>query len=375
MLVFGFFVMILGTYANLGAMDEQQSIASIPIDRLPDIHVTIKPTDNILMPPSKVSDVIGKVEMGPLKLADTVFEEEKNKIMAGKRKVPKTTKLMPVAKNPIREINLNGYHKEKEEIAVKKPQKKDPIVQKIEENIAPSVNSNEKLAAAPDAPKPNNVPIQLAEPSIDKKSFDSAINNEAIKKEDQEIEIDADEKRLSDAKRTKEILDVVKKQNEDTQKLVLERIHEISEKVNNIAQMHNRSVAQQMELPLKKEIHTHTPVNGKDTGKNELKSANVDEVQSKKLPPLPPVPVVKLLSDRKSSSAPVQLNVVAESEPEIKQKKNIVDSEPQKSIINKEKEPERKEEKTKENVGRDLLSDSNDLRINNVKSGNAKTEN
>lgn len=378
--------MILGTYANLGAMDEQQSGANIQIDRLPDIHVTVKPSENILIPPANIEDGKDKIKIGP-QMPDILQEhqehQQQNDKIDGKRKIHKTTKLSPEIKHPVREIDLN--EKVKEEIPIGKPQQKDPVVQIIEENIQPSVTKDEKSAIAPESaaiPKSNSIPNQLPEPLADKKSSDSVINNEAIKKEDQEIEIDADEKRLSEAKRTKEILDEVKnqltKQNEDSQKLVLEKINEISEKVNNIAQMQNRSVAQQKvnELPPKIDVQTDS----KGTGNNDMRSTNGDDEQSKKvLPPLPPVPV--------GSSAPVQQNVISEpdqqpapeSDLKLKQTNKMDDSVPEKPSV-RESDPEKriveppKVDKPNENVGRDLLSNSN-LLTNSVKTSIEKTEN
>ncbi|XP_055311393.1 putative sodium-coupled neutral amino acid transporter 10 [Sitodiplosis mosellana] len=381
LLVFGFLIMILGTYANLGAIDEQQSGADVnmPIDRLPDIHVSL-PTENIFITPSKMESPENKIEMGPKK-QDAVVYEPSHQTKGAKRKTVKTTK-SPVQNGPIREIILNK--EEKDEIPVRKSLLKEPIVPiiiKSASNVEPNVIQNIQ------PPKSNMVANQLAEPSTDKKSTDSVINNEAIQKENLEMEIDAKEDRQKDAKRTKEILDEVKsqltQQNELNQKLVLAKINQISETVNNIAQMQNRSVAQkkgvsqtenEVQIPI---VVTEQTVR---LGHDQVKPSVDKNVENL---PLPAVPVAKILVDRHSSSAPSQKRVIPE--PELKETQSNVISERKDSVVvdslkqSVDELPE-KVEKMNANVGRDLLSNPNDVQAatqtaDTAKSSKIKTEN
>lgn len=379
MLVFGFLIMILGTYANLGAIDEQQSGANnvnMPIDRLPDIHVP-QPTENIFITPSKMESTNNKnkIEMGPKKPDDVIYEPS-IRAKGVKRKIIKTTKL-PVQNDAIREINLN---KAKEEIPLGKPKlPKEPIVPKVNKNaknIESDIGKNVKPVDIPIS----NLQNQIAEPNTDKKSSDSVINNEAIQKEIHEMEIDAKENQQSNVK---EMLDEVKsqlaKQNELNQKLVLAKINQIAENVNNIAKIQNQTAAQQKDVSqtdneVPKFLATEKMVETKD----EAKPSNNEHLKNIPLPAAVPVP--ELLVNRQSSSTPSQKNVI--SEPDLKLSKSNVISETKDSVVdtpkkNIEKLP-KKVEKINENVGRDLLSNSNDFHTtqsNSVKSSKAKTEN
>lgn len=380
--MFGFLIMILGTYANLGAIDEQQSGADInmPIDRLPDVHVPLA-TENIFITPSKMEVPINSIEIGPKKPIDIVSNEPSPETKISRQKNVKTTKL-PVQNGPIREINL--IKEEANEIPMRSdPLPRDPLPVTINDakNAEPNINQDLKPAAA----LKSNVQSQLAEPNTDKKSTDSAINNEAIQKENLEMEIDAKESQQNDAKRTKEILDVVKsqlsKQNELNQKLVLDKINQISETVNNIAQMQNRSVAQRKDVP-QTENEVKKPKQMDLDGQVDQVKNPVDETV-KRLP-LPAVPVAKILVDRHSSVAPGQKSVIPE--PKSKETKTNIVPEPKNSVVDDSPKQQRvdelpgKVEKMDANVGRDLLSNSNDVHlaaenIDTAESSKIKTEN
>lgn len=373
MLVFGFFIMILGTYANLGAIDEQQSGANMPIDRLPDIHVP-QPTENIFITPSKMDNLKNKIEMGPANKPINADFESVARTKTPKRKIIKATKL-PLSTETIREINLNKV--EKDELQPVKPQPKIPIVPINVDNtkiVEPKiVQSAPKPAELPKSS--NTVPSQLAEPSIDKKTSDSVINNEAIQKENLEMEIDAKESRQNDVKITKEILDEVKsqlsKQNEINQKEVLAKIQQISEKVNDIAQMQDRTAAQTKDIS-QPAHEVQKPVANEKNVENEKAKPSIAETV--KNLPLPAVPVAKLLVDRQSSTASSQANVI--SEPEHKETKSNTISVPESPGVVKQSVGELPEtnKKLNENVGRDLLSNSNNDQTDNAKSSNIKTE-
>lgn len=380
--------MILGTYANLGAIDEQQSNANnIPIDRFPDIHVP-QPTENIFEVLPNLDNVKQKIEIGPEKKPVDIPNEPNETLKARtkfpKRKPSKPTQL-PVPNDTIREINLN-----KDENPTKKPEPKEsiqppPKLPTIDTgNIA---SSHTRLSQSNDAQKSNsnNIPSQVGEPTTDKKSSDS-INNEAIQKENQEMEIDAREKQQSDAQRTKEILDEVKnqltKQNELNQKIVLQKINEISDKVNNIAQIQNRSAAAQKDASQLVNEVQKPAVSEKVVEMDKIQSSVDENVKNL---PLPAVPVAKSLMDRQSSSAPTQKNVISEPEHkdsvsfdgEKSETKHVDSRLPVDSPKNSADETPIKVEKPSENVGRDLLSNSNDINqiTQSEKSSQTKTEN
>lgn len=333
--------MILGTYANLGAIDEQQSGTNIPIDRLPDIHIT-QPTENIFITPADNAEKI--VEMGPQKPIVTMFEKN-GKLKGTKRKLSKPTVQQT---ETVREINLT--EKNKDTILDSRIENDVPIVPPNNHESPPGPVPNAKPA---DEIKPNNVASQLAEPTTNKKSSDSAINKEAIQKEDREIEFEAKERRKTDDERTKEILDEVKnqlsKQNEENQKKVLERINEISEKVDNIAQMQrDEQTAQIKNEPERTQVQN-------DDQNNQVKPSNIDT--NEKIKNLPPIPVAQLLVDRKSSSVPSQ-----QAAPKVSVHPKMDQPITAKKVTEPINELPKKIEKTNEkNVGRDLLSDSKEF--------------
>lgn len=370
--------MILGTYANLYAIDEQQSGADISNDHLANIHVD-NPTENILNAPYKFENSI-KEEIGLKKPIDANYER------VGKLKVPKRKPVkpqsLPIENDDIREINLN--EKEKNEVNDQNSANVKPIVQKDTENNKPDNNANGKISEK--LPDKNVVPNQLLEPTTVKKSIESAINNEAIKKEDQEIEI---EEKENDDERTKEILAQVKnvldKQNQKNQK-VLDQINKISEKVNNLEEknmepkkspdnigndkvvLHENEVAQQDKIVSKNIDITGTLSAGE-------RNAPV------KNPVLPPIPVVKLLAERNSNitSIPSNLNesnkrqTINDEESKIEKPNKIVEEKVSIEPLIDAKETPPRENKLSENVGRDLLSNSNDFRP--IKEDNAQPNN
>lgn len=356
MLVLGFLIMILGTYANLGAIDEQQSGqqsgANMPIDRLPDIHI-VNPTEVNLITP-KLNDLKKIVEIGPKNQADTIHEKlhelKDSKLKVSKENAPDG--------NSIREIVLN--EKENKVAEPKKTIKKESI----DESVKPSLDSKAAVLPPP-AQKSNIIPSQMAEPTTVKKPSDSVINNEAIKKEDQEIEMDAKEKKQNDAKITKEILNQLSKQNEENQKLVLEKINEISKKVNSIANLHNSSKQNATSKANEAQIDSKV-IN------EPAKVASVNDEKDKENPPQDPI--LKMLSEQKQSIAPIQNSDSEQTKSAVDQKPNNEESKP-KTPDEGAKDVPPKVEKSNENIGRDLLSNSNDLNDTQTKSVLIKSEN
>lgn len=356
MLVLGFLIMILGTYANLGAIDEQQSgqqsAANMPIDRLPDIHIVNPTEENHIT--AKLDDLKNKIEIGPKNQADAIYE----KLGELKNAKQKMNKEKVAENNAIREIVLN----EKESVAAAPNKSAEKLA--IDESVRPSVNAKVAGLPAP-AQKPVVVPSQMAEPTTVNKPSDSVINNEAIKKEDHEIEMEAKESKQNDAKLTKEILNQLSKQNEENQKLVLEKINEISKKVNSIASMHNSSNSNTMP-------HANEVQNASKVANNEPVNVLVmnDEKNQENQPQ---DPILKMLADQKPSAAPTPNLDVEQAKSDVIQKSdrdNIKPKTPE-EIAN---EVPPKVEKNKENIGRDLLSNAKDLKDMKSKSVLIKSE-
>lgn len=204
-LVFGFVLMILGTYANLVAIDEKAS--SVNLD-----HVIPKIPDTMNIPEH--------VEFHRLESIDKAIP--KDIVGPSLQEAPK--QVIEPAVSPSPEVI------EKVKSAVKMPPEpiKMPVAQEIDSNPV------EKTIDGGSDVQPQNVEV------VDPIKPESTINKEAIQKEDQEIAIADKEDTKKELKQTKELLEQVKdqlvKQNKETQKLVLEKIEKISQKVDKIEQ-------------------------------------------------------------------------------------------------------------------------------------------
>lgn len=371
--------MILGTYANLGAIDDQQSSANqIQIDRLPDIHVTQHPTENIFITPSKIEEPKIKVDIGPNPESNRIFETNaKSKGM--KRKLVKPTKSQRDPTETVREINLSDKN---EPDVLPKPSENEKTIEFKKSGSAPLSSDTNPIKPAQTVDEPNlNVANQLDEPKTMKKSPDSIINNDAIRKEEQEIEFNDKEQRQSDIKRTQEFLDELSKKNEENQRIVLQKINEIKDKVNSIAQ------SQKDERPNSDstidDAQNDPPQSKIGESNNQMKPSNDDNDEKKNLPL--PVPVGQLLAERKSSSLPSQVNESVKSE--MLRTESVITSSkgipkiPEKIIEPVKESPPKIEqpiEKPVANVGRDLLSNSNGYRTeqsNVIESQGDKSEN
>lgn len=353
--------MILGTYANLGAIDAQQSGANqITIDRLPDIHIT-NSNENIFATPPNILEPKEKIEIGP-QLNNVHETNPKSK--GSKRKMTKSTKLKPEPTEIVREINLIDKNKPGDSPKLNKKDEESVVLAKGDS--APLSSNTDVVQPAQIADKPNaNIVNQLVQPNTMIKSADSLINNDAIRKEEQEIEINAKEQRQNDVKRTQEILDVVKnqltKQNEENQRIVLQKINEISDKVDSIQSKVERPAQSNVD-PIVLDAHTET-TNNKNNEINSHAKPSVDNNDEMTNILSPPDPIAKLLVDRKSSSLPIRMNESIKTESEnIPKKESIIIPEKIAEANNElPRNDEKPIEKQIENVGRDLLSNSNDF--------------
>lgn len=348
--------MILGTYANLGAIDEHQSGVDIPIDRLPDIHVTHS-TDDIRISPSKMKQLKYKADMAPNPPIDTAHEAN-TKIKGSKRKTIKSKEPSPkpLPPQPIqavetaREINLVDNiepEKQAKQLVNAKSDGLNNSSLNAKSNLNVKATDEKKSIVASHGSEPTNAPPKI--PS------DSLINRDAIQKEDREIAFNAKEQRLSDAERTLEILDAVKNQlniqNEENQKMVLQKINEISEKVDRIAQKDDQRDT------LKLDMTTKSIVLNKQ--ENDLN----DDQMKVSLPAVAALPIAKLLVERKVSSVSDQVNEpkIVEIQPTesiaADPKRSDNGAKEQKTIADSLNDlPPHGVEETNANVGRDLLS-------------------
>lgn len=338
--------MVLGTYANLGAIDDQQQ-SSVNIERLPDIHIP-KETENIFIAPAKVDQLKEPIEMGPEKPIDTNIKPK----MSKRRTIKPSKSQRSQTDAKVREINLNDKIKE----MPSKVLDAEHVVQvkKEGETISQRTQGN---AQSSDKPKPNVAAASQSTTVF--KSPDSLINNDAIRREEQEIAINANDNRKMDAERAQELLDAVKnqlsKQNEANHQIMLQKINEISDKVDRIAQKDDEKIAHLNPDPIKP--NEKVPVNS-----NQSVNLNVRTGNDVKNLPLPPVPVAKLLSERQSSSIPNKLDSLPTksiaSDSAKMENAAIVQQKLSESVVEL---PRPIEVQQNENVRRDLLSHSNDL--------------
>lgn len=217
LLIFGFILMVLGTYANLNAIDEKSS------GNFQDAGPILKHIDGPIEQPGmnisqEIEEILQSLDVTPSKLELDLKELD--------GVIPKAPDLQEV-ESKYHENPIEGLK------SVEKP-KEDPPASKeaVEIKLVP-LDGDKK-----------DQPVDKSDDS--KKAND--INKEAIQKEEQEIAIEKNEqiaddskneiKRLEEAKKllqeVKEMKDVLEKQNQETQQLVLQKFDEIVDKVEKI---------------------------------------------------------------------------------------------------------------------------------------------
>lgn len=216
LLIFGFVLMVLGTYANLNAIDEKNSGSFEETD-----HILNHVNNPIEQPAMNLSKQIENV----LQLHDVTPSNLESDL----KRLPDTIESLPKEPEP---IAADGkYHESPVEGLKLIDDTKKDVAAAIEVKLIPlDVASNDQ-------------PVVKAEDS--KKSND--INKEAIQKEEQEIAIEKKEKVADDSnselkrlEETKKLLQEVKeiivleKQNQEKQQLVLQKFDEIVDKVEKI---------------------------------------------------------------------------------------------------------------------------------------------
>lgn len=247
LLVFAFILMILGTFANLQAIDEKQA----------EIH-----EDPQLNP---VADSVPFVEKLPQSIQDDKWApqaaDSRNSESTGKRKPNKTHKILqaneaqqiaPPENVSVREVDLSDTKAKPQPIGPKPEMKME---KKADKEINPEKKETLKLEK------------NIVEPDRSANAkVDSTINKDAIQKEEQEIAIDAIEdkqKSLNVAEKLlKEVKSELAKQNEETKILVLQKIDKISEKVDKIEQLQEEEKQRDSES-LKKQDEDENKVDAK----------------------------------------------------------------------------------------------------------------
>lgn len=263
MIIFGLILMVLGTYANLHAIDKVKSRQEIEIKNL------INPTETDI-------DAI-EITFNKIDIVDNVVEIKLDE------------------KKTIKNNDKDNFEIKEDEA------KPNPLPVEQVQIVVPSPEESGSKAEAElnpvmEIPKPetNVKEISLVEKKDDAKEV---INNDAILKEDHEIAVEEDEKlsavENSNGKKTAEgdnvketleqqVQDIKKelvKQNQETQKLFLKKMEEIVEKVDQIQNKNdfnaggNKSnvVADVKQPPKSKDIKNVSPEHKNDVVTNNNK--------------------------------------------------------------------------------------------------------
>lgn len=264
--------MILGTFANLEAIDEKQA----------EIH------DGPQLNP--VADSMPFVEKLPLSVQEDKWAPQaadpRDSESTGKRKPNKTHKILPPNEAEqiappenvsVREVDLSDTKA--------KPQPIGPNNEPIPGKIKPEVKMEKKADGEMRPEMKEKLNKNIAEPDRSANvKVDSTINKDAIQKEEQEIAIDAIEdkqKSLNEAEKLlKEVKSELAKQNEETKKLVLQKIDKISEKVDKIEQLQEEE-KQRDSAPLKKQ---EEPVENERKANEDKNQVNGRKLAQKEVP-------------------------------------------------------------------------------------------
>ncbi len=284
LLVFGFILMVLGTYANLNAIDEKNSGSFEKAD-----HILLKHTDDAIeqtaMNLTKQLNESPEIQIDHLVVHDVTPSQLESDL----KQLPDQFETLP--KSPDSKDAETKYHENPVDglNVIEIPNK---------DSLAPKAPPETDVKIVPlDVPKNVN---ELVKSEDSKKNND--INNEAIQKEEQEIAIEkkqqsADDsqnelERLEETKKllqeVKEMKSVLEKQNQETQQLVLQKFDEIVDKVEKIEKVqeednkkHEEEKAEKVLLSEKKVAEEHVvQVQTMSTEK-----VNVDDVKNVNIQP------------------------------------------------------------------------------------------
>lgn len=234
-LVFGFLLMVLGTYANLMAIDEKSSGPTQIVDESVMQQIDL---------PANLTDSIEDRRLDDAQQQLNNFVEE---IDLHESKVPNSVELV----KEVKDIEMAPQGAE-EDVAKRK--------------VADESPSN--LSGANESKKENN------------------INSEAILREDQEIAIEEQEQsddkvEINRLKKTENLLikqvQDLTKQNQENQNMVLQKFDEIAGKVDNIEKAQAKHVEKNEETPVEKTVD----IDGILAAKNQTAEVLTDPITIK----------------------------------------------------------------------------------------------
>lgn len=290
--------MVLGTYANLSAIDEKSS-GSFE-ERGSILKNVEQPSFNL----SEQRNESPELQVDHLILQDVT----PSKLASDLKVLPDPLETLP--KSDLKADETKYHEKSVDGLDLIEVPKKDSFVHKADETevkLIPLdvVSIDRQQSKAEDLKKTND------------------INNEAIQKEEQEIAIEkkeqnADEsqselERLEETKKllqeVKEIKNVLEKQNQETQQLVLQKFDEIVDKVEKIEKVQEEDNKKHEEEKAEKVL-----LNEKKIAEVPLEKSNVAVDKSANIPPLAATnqtingPIISMLSNKHVNQAEPSLN-------------------------------------------------------------------
>lgn len=278
LLVFAVVLMVLGTIANLDAIDEKQkriheSPALIPVaDPLPFVDKMPHFVQN-----DKSASLANEFRDG-----GSIDKRNPDKM----HKIPPLIEIEKIAAPENISVRQEDLKEARAKVKLAEANKET-----ISQQIKPDVKIMEKasdIRVVQLAEKPETEKIAPGPERPAREKVDSVINKDAIQKEEQEIAIEAKEDKQKNLETAKEILNEVKnelaKQNQETQKLVLDKIDKISEKMNKIEQLQVGEIHRDLESPkTKDEQETLGPAAVKNNNhKDDRKNNKTDEKSEQK---------------------------------------------------------------------------------------------
>lgn len=300
LLIFGFVLMVLGTYANLSAIDEKSSGRFEDRDILKHVDDSIESSFNLSKqlnesPEIKVDHLVSQ-DVTPSKL-----ELDLKDLPDQFEQLPKSPDSKPDGAK-YHENAINGLD------LIELP--KDSAVLKASETEVKLIsldvhNSDKQPSKADDLKKSND------------------INNEAIQKEEQEIAIEKKEqnvddsqnelKRLEETKKllqeVKEMKNVLEKQNQETQQLVLQKFDEIVDKVEKIEKVQEEDNKKHEEEKAEKNLLSEKKIDAENVVENiPLVKSNVAVDENSNIVAPENGPIISMLINKHVNRVEPSLN-------------------------------------------------------------------
>lgn len=221
LLVFGVVLMVLGTYANLVAL-EHKKMENIVVDKLPKEHKQVEIKNRTIHSEKSKSSNEKIIEI-PIEILPLPGEIKNKTIISSYQVIPNVQKSLENDKK----IIVNTLPPPRPSINVHKE-----IVKPAPP--APIIISNNKSTADATAPAAAIAVVDINREALQHEDHEIAIENNAKQLEDNAVKID-ETKELLNAQ-VDEIKKEFEKRNQETQKLVLEKFEQIAEKVEKIEQ-------------------------------------------------------------------------------------------------------------------------------------------